>query len=256
MPLMALRLAAPETIVDLGGLQGMTYVRVADDGVTRIGANTTQTQILRSHEISRAAPLVIEAVRLIAHEGIRNRSTVGGSLAHADPAAEWPALAITLEAEILVYGPRGERTIPAAHFFEGPFMTALQPGELVTEIGIPCTSTRHGHSVVEVTQRAGDFALAGAMASLALYERQIERANIAFFGLAGKPFRPEGLEAALIGKSRVEALDIVGSLLPGADAYTDDVHASSEFKAHLARVVARRAIGTAMDQSIKGNYDG
>lgn len=249
VPMMALRLAAPPVLVDIGRAEELSFVDARRDGTVRVGATTTQTRLLESPELRAANPLVGAVVRHIAHEGIRNRGTVGGSLAHADRSAEWPALVLALDGAIEVTSSCGTRTAPAEEFFLGPFLTALEPAELLTAVILPPLPLSAGSAVVEVTQREGDFALAGAIATARMDSDRVTSTSVALMGVAGTPVRPTELERALVGGTAADVEPAVEDLMPRADGYAGDVHISAKFRAHLARVVARRALERAIDQA-------
>ena len=218
IPSLNLRLSAPELLVDITGLAGMAKIETRD-GVVRIGALCTQAELERSAEIKDHLPLIAEAVSHIAHPAIRNRGTIGGSLALADPAAELPACAVALDAVVLTSGRNSERHVKATDFFKGLFETDLRPGEILVAVEFPKTDKS---VFLELTRRQGDYAIVG----VAGVKRKAER-RFAFFGIGGKPvlLKPKSLEE---GK---------GSLpMPAADLY----HTAAT-KLHLARVLLERA---------------
>ena len=253
MPLLNMRLARPSVVVDLNRVEGLDYIR-QEDGWLTIGAMTRQRAIERSDLVQRAQPLLHAATRCIAHPQIRNRGTIGGSLAHADPAAEYPAVALLLDAELRIAGPSGARTVPARDFFVTYLTTALEPEELVTGVRVPVLPERTGWSFLEVSRRHGDFALAGAAATLTLSAGgECASARIVLFGVAPTPVRAEAAEALLTGERPGAVLfEEAGRLAgEGLDEALSDVHASAEYRRHLARVLTRRAL-TEADSRAKG----
>ncbi len=194
MPMLALRLARPEHLVDVNRIGGLATVR-RDDGVLVVGAMTRHVSLERDPEIGAAVPLLRRVAPHIGHFQIRNRGTVGGSLAHGDPAAELPTVARVLDAEFEVTGTRGTRRIAARDFFETVFTTALQPDELLVSIRFPVWGPGAGFAVQEVSRRHGDFALVGAMVAVELESGRIKRVAIGLTGMGSVPERAEAVEA-------------------------------------------------------------
>ncbi len=251
VPLLNMRLARPGVIVDLNRIAELDYIRDRD-GRLAIGALTRQRAIERSDLVRTRQPLLHAATRFIAHPQIRNRGTIGGSLAHADPAAEYPAVAAVLDAEIVVTGPAGERVIEAKDFFVTYLTTALQPAEIVTEVRVPVLPARTGWSVVEVSRRHGDFALAGVAATLTFDRDGVcSGARIALFGVAPTPLRASASEELLAGRQPDRALLDEAARLAGDAIETplSDVHASAEYRRHLGRVLTRRALDEATQRA-------
>jgi len=247
MPLLNMRLARPGLLVDLGRVPGLDYIREVDGGLA-IGAMTTQRTVERSPLVAARIPLLHAAMRFIAHPQIRNRGTIGGSLAHADPAAECPAIALAMDAELRVVGPGGERTIPAADFFVTYLTTALASTELLTEVRFPGLADGSGWSFLEIARRHGDFALAGAVATLTLDRGgRCSGARLVLFGVGSTPLRARAAEDALRGEKPSETLIERAAEKIGAavDEPLSDVHASAEFRRHLAAVLARRSLAEA-----------
>jgi CO/xanthine dehydrogenase FAD-binding subunit len=244
VPLLNMRLARPAVIVDLNRVAGLDYIR-RENGHLAIGALTRQRAVERSEVVAGAQPLLHAATKLIAHPQIRNRGTIGGSIAHADPAAEYPAVALALDAELVAVGPNGQRAIKAADFFVTYLTTALDPAEVLTEVRVPVLPERTGWSFQEVSRRHGDFALAGAAVTLTLGARgECETSRVALFGVAPTPVRARAVEEALLGQTPDDVLFEAAAERAGDgldDALTD-VHATAEFRRHLARVLTRRAL--------------
>src|ERR1700733_8596474 len=198
IPLLALRLARPAVLIDINGVAELSGVSAADGWVT-VGAMTREYMAEESEVVAGAVPLLAAALPFIGHEAIRNRGTVGGSLAHADPAAELPAVARALDAEFVVRGPSGERVVPAAEWFEGYLTTSRRPDELLTEVRFPAAGRGTGISFLEVARRHGDFAIVGLAASLTLSRGAITDARLAFAGMSDVPVRAADAEDLLVG---------------------------------------------------------
>jgi carbon-monoxide dehydrogenase medium subunit len=253
VPLLNMRLARPQALVDLNRVPGLDGIS-EEDGRLVIGAMTRQRDVERSYVASRVQPLLHDAVRQIAHPQIRNRGTIGGSLAHADPAAELPAVALALGAEFRVTGPQGDRTIPADEFFVTFLTTSLQPDEVLTSVSFPKRAAGSGWSVQEVARRHGDFALAGAAVTVSFDGSRCADARIALFGVGATPVRAQAAEAALRGESISEAaLDgAAGKAASEIDEPLTDIHASSDFRRHLAGTMTRRALLEAVQRAQNG----
>src|SRR5579871_5255145 len=193
IPLLALRLAHPAVLIDINGVTELSGVS-ATNGTVTVGATTREYMAEESAEVAQAVPLLAAALPLIGHEAIRNRGTIGGSLAHADPAAELPAVARALDAEFVVRGRAGERVIPAAQWFEGYLTTSRRPDELLVEVRFPAAGPDTGTSFTEVARRHGDFAIVGLAASLVLSGGVISDARLAFAGVSEVPVRATAAE--------------------------------------------------------------
>jgi aerobic carbon-monoxide dehydrogenase medium subunit len=246
VPVMAMRLGRPEHIVDvnrIGELGGVSR----SAGKVRAGAMTRHRDLERDEVIGAAAPLLARAAPFIGHFQIRNRGTLGGSLAHADPAAELPAVVVALDAEIEVRSVRGGRRIPAAGFFVSAFVTALEPDELVTAVHLPAWGPGSGFAVAELTRRHGDFALAGAACGVRVAGGRITRAAVALFGMGSVPVRAHRAEQALTGADPggVDLAEIGREAVAGLDPPAD-VHGSGGFRrrvgAHMIAQALRRAL--------------
>ena len=229
VPLMNFRVAQPAHLVDINYVDELDYIRV-DDGWLAIGARTRQAGLERSGDVAKAAPLLSEAIRSVAHPPVRHRGTVVGSVVHADPAAELPACILALDGELTLQGPAGERRVPAREFFTGPLMTAKQTGELVTELRVPARNGDGGHALVEFSRRHADFAVAGVAVS---------GDAIALFGVADTPVRASDAEARLAGDADPAEVAAVATdgLRPN-----DDVHGGSAYRRRVARACVERAI--------------
>jgi carbon-monoxide dehydrogenase medium subunit len=243
VPMLALRLAVFDHLVDLRRVEGIRGIE-RHNGAVRIGAATTQATIERSEEVAAAVPLLARATPLIGHFQIRNRGTIGGSLAHADPAAEYPAVALALDAGMEILSPKGIRSVPAADFFTGLWTTAVGDGDLLTAVTFPVWEGRCGFAVDEVARRHGDFALAGACVSVGLDgDGRVERCGIGLFGLGPVPLRARAAEAAAIGA----AVDEVVPEELGRAATSDlsevpaDLHAPADYRRRVGAVTVARA---------------
>jgi len=247
IPLMNFRLAKPGFLVDLRNVAGLSGIR-RDGDILVIGAMTRMSELERSPEVAVAAPLLAEAVGLIAHTPVRNSGTIGGSLAHADPAAELPAVALACDAELLAIGPAGARRIPAAQFLRGPFSTALAPDEILTEVRLPVW--HGGHAFVEFSRIHANFAVVGVAALVELDGDRIGRAALAVTGVAPTAIRATAAERALIGAAAdaTTVAEAARAALEGL-APVGDLHASGETRISLARTYLRRALDLAISRA-------
>jgi carbon-monoxide dehydrogenase medium subunit len=235
LPLLALRLAQPSVLVDIGGIGELGFIG-KENGTVRIGAGTTLSAVEDSQVVSDSLPLLAQAVRLVAHRPIRNRGTVGGSLAHADPAAELPAVAVALDAVLVARSSRGERRIPATDFFTGPFSTALADDELLTAVEFP--AVRGSWSFVEVVRRSGDFALGIAAVGLGVDGGE---ARVVLGGIGSRPVRVPEAESALSGSVDEAAAKLAAEAASAAAAPIGDIHGSVDYRRRLVGVLVRRA---------------
>jgi CO/xanthine dehydrogenase FAD-binding subunit len=247
VPLLNFRLARPEVLVDVNRVAELAYVRPLQSGVA-IGALTRQHALERAEVIRTKLPIVAEACRLIGHLPIRHRGTVGGSLAHADPASELPAVMVALEAELTVTRRGGQRTLPADQFFTGMLTTALAPDELLTEVRVPGLPPRTGGAFIEIARRAGDFALVGIAALVTLDDAgRVTRARLALCGAGPTPIRAREAERVLAGeRPDARTLDEAAEQIAAATDPPSDIHASAAFRKKLARHVGRQAIELAI----------
>jgi carbon-monoxide dehydrogenase medium subunit len=249
VPVMAMRLGRPEHIIDvnrLGELNGLT-VR---DGTVRLGALTRHRALERDEAIGNAAPLLARAAPFIGHVPIRNRGTLGGSLAHADPAAELPAVAVALDAVIEARSVRGTRRIPAADFFVSAFMTALEPDELVTAVHLPAWGPGCGFAVAEFARRHGDFAIAGAACGVRVDGGRVTRAAVGLIGMGSVPVRARAAEEALTGASAAEAdLEAIATDAVAALEPPSDVHGSARYRRRVGAHMIARALGLALEDT-------
>jgi len=254
IPAMNFRLARPAVLVDLNGISELAYVRPESGGVA-VGAMTRQRVVERSEVVARAAPLLAEALPSIAHPQIRNRGTVGGSIAHADPSAELPAVMLALEARFRARGSTGERSIPAAEFFKGMLETALAPGELLIEIALPPIPARSGTAFLEVARRHGDYALVGVAAIVTLDPRgRCKRARISLLSVGDGPVL--ATEAGKVVAGQTPSADLLRAAGDAAATHDidppSDIHASAAYRRQLAGVLTRRALACAFERAGAG----
>jgi CO/xanthine dehydrogenase FAD-binding subunit len=249
IPLLALRLAHPAVLIDVNGVGELSGVS-ATNGWVAIGATTREYVAEASETIADAVPLLAAALPLIGHEAIRSRGTIGGSLAHADPAAELPAVARALDADIVVRGPSGERVVPAAEWFEGYLTTSRGPDELLTEVRFPVARRGTGVSFQEVARRHGDFAIVGLAASLTLSDGAITDARLAFAGLSDVPVRAAEAEDLLAGeRPSAELFDEAARRATSDIDPPADLHGSSDYRKKVAAALVRRGLQAAADNA-------
>lgn len=243
LPIMKLRLANPSLLIDLSKISGLNAIKQEEDKIT-IGALTTHYQIESSELLKEKCPVLSQTARTIGDVQVRNRGTIGGSLAHADPAADIPAAVLALGGELRLRGAERERWLHVEEFFLGLMNTALNPAEVLTEIRVPVLSGRSGTAYLKVPQKASGFAIVGVAVWLKLDENRVcEDIGVGITGLDAKPFRARGVEEHVRGKRIEPAMieDAASQVTQGADPL-DDIHASAEFRAHLARLYTARAI--------------
>jgi aerobic carbon-monoxide dehydrogenase medium subunit len=252
IPLLALRLARPAVLIDINGIAELSGVSVAGGWVT-VGATTREYMAEESAAIADRVPLLAAALPFIGHEAIRSRGTVGGSMAHADPAAELPAVARALDAELVVRGPSGERVVPAGQWFEGYFMTARQPDELLVQVRFPAAKPGTGTSFDEVARRHGDFAIVGLATSLTLSGGAISEARLAFAGLADMPVRATAAEDLLTAEKPSEELFDEAARRAVADVEPPaDLNGSADYRKTVAAALVRRGLRAAAHHAGKG----
>lgn len=243
VPMLALRLAAFEHLVDLRLVPGLRGIE-RSDGSLWIGAGTTQAAIERSSEVAETVPLLSRATPLVGHFQIRNRGTIGGSIAHADAASEYPAVALALDAETETLSPRGRRTIPATEFFTGMWSTDLAADEVVTGLRFPVWRGRSGFAIEEFARRHGDFAVAGAAVAVELdADGRILRCGIGLLGLDPSAKRARAAETALYGSrvADVAAEDIGHTAMAELDSVPSDLHGSAEYRKQVGAAMVARA---------------
>lgn len=246
MPLLNLRMSQPFILVDINNIEALKGVSRVD-GATRIGPMTRQCEAIASETLVRDLPVLVQAVKHVGHHQTRNRGTIGGSIALGEPAAELPATAVALGATIEVRSTRRTRHIPADEFYLGPYMTALEPDELLTGITFPDWPKQHVTLFQELAQRPGDFALVGIVGALVVEGNRITRVGLAWFGMGPTPIKARTAEQQLLG----QALDAIDPQAIAAQAIIDtapfdDHHASAEYRRTVGKRIFARALRTAL----------
>ncbi len=252
VPLMNFRLARPAVVVDINQIPELSYV-LQNEKEVRIGAMTRQADLETDEGVKRNYPLLPDAIAHIAHSAIRNRGTIGGSLAHADPASELGAVALCGDAEIKIRSRDQVRWVSSRDFFQGPYTTSLEPIEVLEEIKFPRPSAAAETVFLEFSRREGDFALAGVSAMLETDEEGCCRqVRIALCGAGSVPYRAAAVERALMGQRLTLQIikEAVSGVTEGLESYSD-VHASSEYREHLARVLTTRALAMLIERAEK-----
>ncbi len=252
LPLMNMRLATPETLIDLRNLNGMKQIREIN-GFLEIGAMVTHQRILTSTLVQEKCPLLAEAAGHIAHRQVRNRGTIGGSVAHADPAAEFPTVVTALDADIKIEGPGGEKWVKPAKFFFGFMMTALQPTEILTAIKVPVSQPRCGWSVQELARKENFFAIAGAVCLLHLSHNRVVDVHLGIMGCSPAPLKPLKAEEAIRGQELTDdLLEKVADLISEQVEPESDLHGTEAYRREMAGVVTKRALRQAHHIVIEG----
>ena len=252
VPAMNFRLVQAALLVDLNGLAELDFVRAGEGGELRLGAMTRQRRLERDPLVARQAPLLREAMPWVAHPQIRNRGTLGGSLAHADPAAELPVVALALEARLRVQSAQRERWVPVEEFFLGLFTTALSPDEMLVEVALPPLPARTGTAFVEFARRRGDYALMGVAAVVGLEASgHVQRARLVYLNAGEGPVLAP--QAAGLLQGQLPTPDVLAEAARHAAeaeiAPTGNVHASPAYQRHLAQVLTRRALERAVERA-------
>jgi carbon-monoxide dehydrogenase medium subunit len=243
LPLLKLRLANPKLLIDLGRIPGLSDIGQEDDKIV-IGALATHYQIESSKLLAAKCPLLPQTARAIGDVQVRNRGTIGGSLIHADPSADWPAAILALGSDLKLSGPNGERRIAAEKFFLGTMTTAIEPTEILTEIRVPASPRRSGSAYLKMPQPASGFAIVGAAVRLRLDTKgRCDDIGVGVTGLGDKPFCAHAVEERLRGSKLTPKLieEAVSQVGDGIEPL-EDLHASAKFRAHLAQVYTSRAI--------------
>jgi len=246
IPAMKLRLAMPQMLIDIGRIKDLAYIR-EESGQIRIGAMTTHYQLESSDRLREICPLLPECAAQIGDVQVRNKGTIGGSLAHSDPAGDWPAAIVALGAEIVAVSAKGERTINAADFFVDMLTTALEPGEILREIRIVAPSGRFGQSYMKVPQPASGFAVAGVAVTLTCDAGGVcHSVGVGVTGVASKVYRASAVEQAILRKA-LDAQTVAGAAAHATDGVSvnGDLYASEAYRRHLAQVYVRRALEAA-----------
>jgi CO/xanthine dehydrogenase FAD-binding subunit len=251
IPTMNFRLAQPAALVDLNAVATLSHITEATDGGLLIGAMTRQRAVERSAAVAQRFPLLAEALPHVAHPQIRNRGTIGGSLAHADPAAELPAVMVALDARVHLRSESGERRLGITEFFTGLFATALAPGELLVAVELPPPPPRTGWAFMEVARRHGDYALVGVAARVTVDGRgRCEQARVVLLSVGDGPVMSAGAARALEGQEPSQPAIAAAAAAAQADIDPPgDIHASAAYRRHLAGVLTRRAVTLAAERA-------
>jgi len=256
--LLALRLTSFEHLVDLNRipeLQGVSTDEQGDEqGAVTIGAMTRQSAVERSGDVARLVPLLARAVPFIGHFQIRNRGTIGGSIAHADPASELPAVALALDARVLATSTAGTRTVPASDLFSSTWTTTLEPGEILTGVTFPVWGPRSGFAVEELARRRGDFAIAGTVCGIRLDAAGlIDRAAIALMGMGDTPVRCHAAEALLVGSApdSAEPAAVAAEAIDATEP-PDDIHAPASYRRRVGAHLVARALASSIREAVHG----
>jgi carbon-monoxide dehydrogenase medium subunit len=249
IPLLKLRLAAPSMVVDIGRIGGLAGV-VADAEMVRIGARTRHVDVERSDALRRALPIMTAAAPQISDPLVRNLGTVGGSVCHADPAGDWGAVMLALDAELVARSRQGERTIPAAQFFQGPFTTALRPDEVLTEIRIRAPSRRSGGAYLKLERKIGDFATVGVAVQVEMNNGHVERAGIGLTSVGPQNMKANAAEQVLRGQEPTDmAMAQAARLAAEAAEPKSDIRGSAAYKKDMVRVFVQRGLKSAVAQA-------
>jgi carbon-monoxide dehydrogenase medium subunit len=256
VPVLAMRLAMFDHLIDVGRIGALRGI-AERGGAVWIGAATTESEVGRSGVLAAQVPLLSRATPLIGHFQIRNRGTIGGSLAHADAAAEYPAVALALGATITALSPRGQRTIPADRFFTGIWSTALAPDEVLTGVTFPAAGRREGFAIEEFARRPGDFAVAGAAVAVELDGdgTAISRCRIGLFGLGPTPLRSVAAETAAAGaaaRSPAAVREIAQAAVAGLESVPSDLHGSASYRKRVGAAVVAAAVSRAIEEAAHG----
>jgi aerobic carbon-monoxide dehydrogenase medium subunit len=253
IPLMKLRLANPAHLVDINGIPGLSGIRESD-GVLKIGALTRESELEESQIVRSRYPLLHDTSRVIADPLVRNLATVGGNLAHGDPANDHPATMLALGAEIVAVGPKGERRVPIASFFTGPFETSLRPDEILTEIRVPSPAARSGGAYLKLERKVGDFATAAVAVQVTLGANgACESVGIGLTNVGLTPIKATKAEASLKGVTPDEAaIKRAAALAAEAAEPSEDLRGSVEYKKDLVRILTIRALRKAVERAQSG----
>jgi len=250
IPAMKLRLSQPGHLVDIGRVDGLSYIREEGNAVV-VGALTTYTTMGRSELLARYFPIIAEAINLIADQQVRNRGTIGGSISHADPAGDLPAVVLALKTEVVAQGPKGTRTIPIDDFLVDTFTTTLEPDEIVTAIRLPIPAAHTGSAYEKLANRASHYAIVGCAAVVTLGgDGTCTSASVAITGASTKITRANTVEAALVGKKLDEAtLTEAASHAPEGLELISDIHGSEAYRRQMTSVITRRALTKALERA-------
>jgi carbon-monoxide dehydrogenase medium subunit len=253
VPMMNFRYVLPDALIDINGIAELKGISVRGDRI-EVGAATRQRDLEYSRDVANLMPLMAETIPHIGHRQTRNRGTLGGSIAHADPAAELPMLAVAYDATLEAASPRGRRSIAAADFAQGYMMTALEPDEMLTKVTLPVWPKGHGFAFIEFARRRGDFAMAAAAVLLLLDARgAVSRVSLTLAGVGPRPVRLTEAETMLTGNVPSSALIAEAAAVAQSSEAVSDVHAPAEYRQHLARVLTGRALNLALTRARSGH---
>lgn len=252
LPAMKLRVSAPAAIIDIGRVKGLQGIKVGKSSV-KIGALTTHAEVAESGAVGKSCPLLSEAAAHIGDIQVRNRGTIGGSLAHADPAADYPTVIVALDAEVTATGPKGSRRIPARKFFKDIFTTALKGSEILTEVSVPVAKKGEGAVYLKHPHPASSYAVVGVAAIVALKNDQIKSARLVVGGVTPNPLVVGKVQELLAGQKPSPKLfnEAAALVAEAIEAPLGDLYASGEYRTHLATVLARRALQEAVARAKK-----
>jgi aerobic carbon-monoxide dehydrogenase medium subunit len=252
LPAMKLRVSAPAAIIDIGRVKGLQGIKVGKSSV-RIGALTTHAEVVDSRAVAESCPLLSEAAANIGDLQVRNRGTIGGSLAHADPAADYPTVIVALDGDITATGPKGSRQIPARKFFTDLFTTALKGSEILTEVSVPVAKKGEGAVYLKHRHPASSYAVVGVAAIVGLKNDHIKSARLVVGGVTPNPLVVGKIEDLLVGQKPSTKLfsDAAGLVAEAIQDPLGDLYASGEYRTHLATVLARRALQEATARAKK-----
>lgn len=250
IPLMKLRLAAPQVLVDIGRISALSTIS-EDHGGLRIGAIARHHDLERSDAIVEHYPLLADVPKVLGDPEVRNLGTIGGSLAHADPAGDWGTALLAFDADLIAVGPKGKRTIPVDEFFEDTFATALQPSEILTEIRIPKPGPRSGGAYKKLKRKTGDFAIVSVSAQVELDDKgTMAKVRMGLGAVGATPLRAKQAEASLVGKTPgAAAFEEAGRLAAQESKPSSDLHGSEAYKRAMVQVLTRRALETAVQRA-------
>lgn len=247
--LMNFRTVKPENLIDINPVAELDYIR-GDNGTLTIGARTRQSTLERSRQAAERAPLIVEAVENVAHPSVRNRGTVGGSIAYADPASELPSVLLAMDGEVVLTSARGQRTLSAADFFQGPYATACSADELLTEVRLPEWPSGTGHAFLEFQRKHGSYALMGTAVLVHLDGESVDRVAISLCGVDETPVRASGAEDVLVGNAPTNEVfeEAAAAVVPELNPLPD-TKGSPEYRRKLAKVYIRRALELAVSRA-------
>lgn len=253
LPAMRLRLSQPAVVIDIGRIRDLAYVR-ADGSSLAIGAMTTHHTIETDRAVHQWAPVLAAAAAEIGDPQVRNRGTIGGAVAHADPAADYPAVLLALDAEFRIAGPGGDQVVRSADFFRGPYTTAVGPDNLLLEVRLPGSARGSGSAYRKLAKKGSHYAVVGAAVYLEVSGNRCQAARVALNGASGAAFRAAGVEQALMGVNLEREDEVAAAAARVADGVElmSESGCSAEFRAHLAQVYTQRAIEAAFDQARRG----